>query len=192
MSNELASIARDPDAFEAFYREHVDAVERFVMRRVDDPYLVADLTAEVFLAAIDSAHTFRPDRGTPTGWLYGVAQNVVSAERRRRARELQANRRIAGRRLLGPDDVARLEERIDAEARVRALSAAMDRLTAAERAVLELVALDGLSVKDAALALGIGPVTARVRLHRARRLIRDQLDRTSIVIDLPIAPEVAP
>src|SRR5438067_3470319 len=38
-----------------------------------------------------------------------------------------------------------------------------------ERAVLELVAIDGLPVKDAAAALGIRHGTARVRLHRARR-----------------------
>jgi hypothetical protein len=48
-------IATDPDAFERFYREHVEAVQRFVARRVDDPYLAADLTADVFVAAIESA-----------------------------------------------------------------------------------------------------------------------------------------
>ena len=42
---ELAEIASDPDAFERFYREHVEGVQRFVARRVDDPYLAADLTA---------------------------------------------------------------------------------------------------------------------------------------------------
>src|ERR1700704_448885 len=111
---ELDKIGRDPDAFEEFYREHIEKVQRFVARRVDDPHLAADLTTEVFLAAIDAAHTYRAGRGTPTGWLYGVAQNVVSAERRRHPRELRANQRISGRRLLTADDVTRLEERVDA------------------------------------------------------------------------------
>ena len=52
---ELAEITSDPDAFESFYRQHVEAVQRFVARRVADPYLVADLTAGVFVAVIESA-----------------------------------------------------------------------------------------------------------------------------------------
>lgn len=170
---ELSEIARDPAALEAFYREHIEKVQRFIARRVDDPLLAADLTAEVFLAAIGSAGSYRPGRGTPTGWLYGVAQNVVSAERRRQARELRANQRISGRRLLTPDDVSRLEERIDAEAGGRELLRAMDDLPDGERAVLELVALDGISPREAAQVLGIRDATARVRLHRARARLRN-------------------
>jgi RNA polymerase sigma factor (sigma-70 family) len=55
----------------------------------------------------------------------------------------------------------------------------MDRLPAAERAVLELVALDELSLAEAADAAGVRPVTARVRLHRARRKLRDELEPTA-------------
>jgi RNA polymerase sigma factor (sigma-70 family) len=168
-------IGSDAEAFEAFYREHIEAIQRFVARRVDDPYLAADLTADVFLAAIDSAHTYRPRRGSPIGWLYGVAHNVVAAERRRQARELRAAGRLTGRRLLDADDLARLEERIDAEARARELYLAMDRLPDSERAVLELTALDGLTVSEAAQALRITAVAARVRLHRARQKLRDRL-----------------
>ncbi|MFC7713577.1 RNA polymerase sigma factor [Nonomuraea recticatena] len=59
---------------------------RFVVRRVNDPHLAADLTADIFLAALDSAHTYRPGRGSEIAWLYGVARNVVSAQLRRTAR----------------------------------------------------------------------------------------------------------
>ena len=176
-SGDVAQIAHDPDAFEAFYREHLDAVQRFVARRVHDPYLAADLTADVFLAAIDSAHTYRPTRGEPVGWLYGLARNVVAAEQRRSARERRAASRVpASADLVDPDDLARLNERIDVEAQARRLYLAMDRLSAGERAVLELVALEGLTVREAASVLDIRPVTARVRLHRTRRRLRDQLD----------------
>jgi RNA polymerase sigma-70 factor (ECF subfamily) len=190
-TRDLTGIGRDPDLFETFYRRHVEAVQRFVARRVADPHLVADLTAEVFLAVIKSAHTYRADRGSVVGWLYGVAHNVVSAERRRRAREHLAHERVAGRRELTGEDVARIEDRIDAEARARQLGAAMDRLGQGERAVLELVVLDGLTVTDAAHALHIQPVTARVRLHRAKRALRDHLAPPAVT-ELAITPEVAP
>jgi RNA polymerase sigma factor (sigma-70 family) len=172
---ELSRIAYDPEAFEAFYRAHVEEVQRFVARRVDDPYLAADLTAEVFLAGIDAAAGYRRDRGSPGAWLFGIARNVIAAEHRRSARERRANARVRGRRLLGEDDVERMQERIDAASQSRALLAALAELPEGERAVLELVALDELSVSEAAAALAVRPVTARVRLHRARRALRRQL-----------------
>ena len=52
----------------------------------------------------------------------------------------------------------------------------MDRLPEAERAVLELVAIDELTVAEAAAAAGVRPVAARVRLHRARRKLRAELE----------------
>lgn len=64
-----APIGRDPDAFEAFYREHVEAVQRFVTRRVGDPHEAADLTADVFVAVIEAADDYRPDRGPAIAWV---------------------------------------------------------------------------------------------------------------------------
>jgi RNA polymerase sigma-70 factor (ECF subfamily) len=173
--DELPRIADDPQAFETFYRAHVEAVQRFVARRVDDPYLAADLTAEVFLAGIDAAAGYRRERGSPAAWLFGVARIVVAAEFRRAARERRANARVQGRRLLGEDDLERMQERIDAASHSRALFAALAQLPEGERAVVELVALDDLSVTEAAAVLGLRPVTARVRLHRARGAVRRRL-----------------
>jgi len=173
--DDLPRIAEEPAAFERFYREHVDDVLALVARRVGDPHLAADLTAEVFLAAIDAAPSYRPDRGAPGAWLAGIARITVSAERRRAARERRANARVEGRRLLDADDVERLQERLDAAAQARALHDAIAELPERERAVLELVALDGLSPAEAAAVLRIRPVTARVRLHRARAAVRPHL-----------------
>lgn len=183
---EQAEIGTDPEAFELFYREHVEAVQRFVARRVDDPYLAADLTADVFVAAIESAGSFRRSRGEPVGWLFGIARNVVADEWRRSTKERLTARRVGGRELLVEDDLAALHERIDGESSARALYRELDGLPAGQRAVLELVAVDGLSVEEAGRALGIGGVAARVRLHRGRRRLRDRLDLSTLgVSDVP-------
>jgi RNA polymerase sigma factor (sigma-70 family) len=170
-----SGFASDPDAFEVFYRKHVEAIERFVARRVPDRELAADLTADVFVAAIESAGSYRALRGSPSAWLFGIARVVVSAERRRNGRERVATSRLLGRRLLDADDVTRLDERLDAEAQSRRLYQAMDHLSEEQRAVLELVAVDGLSLGEAAAALRIAPLAARARLHRARARMTDQL-----------------
>jgi RNA polymerase sigma-70 factor, ECF subfamily len=174
-NDEVSRIATDPIAFEVFYRRHVDAVTRFVVRRVADPYLAADLVADVFLAAIDSASTYRPDLGEPGRWLYGVARNVVAAERRRAAKELRAASRVSGRSLLHDGDIADLLERVDVEEQRRRLYEALGGLSEQDRVLLEMVAIDELTVRDAATILEISPGAARVRLHRARQQLRRQL-----------------
>ena len=183
---ELVEIASDPKAFERFYREHVEAVQRFVARRVHDPYLAADLTADVFVAAIESAGSYRRTRGEPVAWLFGIAHNVVAGDRRRKAKELRLAARVRGRELVDEDDLAALHERIDSESSARELYSELIRLPAGERAVLELVALDGLSAGEAGQALGIGAVAARVRLHRARRRLQSRADPLDLgTSDLP-------
>ncbi len=172
---DVRRIGEDPEALDAFYRGHIEAVLRFVTRRVSDPYRAADLTAEVFLAAIDSAGSFRVGRADPAAWLYGVARNVVAGDRRRNAREVRAYGRIAGRALVEEDDIACIVERIVAAEQSRRLYAAVETLPDGDRAVLELVALDGLSLVESSQALGISRVAARVRLHRARKAMQRKL-----------------
>jgi RNA polymerase sigma-70 factor (ECF subfamily) len=169
---DLAAIGRDPELFERFYRTHVDMVGRFIARRVSDPHTVADLTADVFLAAIASAHSYRPERGSVAGWIHGVARHVVAGEFKRRAREHDAAQRAGGRRVLGTEDIARIEERIDAEKSARRTYEALTAMPEPVRELIELIAVDGLTVAQAAAALGVTPLVARVRLHRARKVLR--------------------
>jgi RNA polymerase sigma-70 factor (ECF subfamily) len=183
-SDELARIAFDEAALERFYRAHVELIERFIARRVADPHLAADLTADVFLAAIDAAPSYDRRRGTPSAWVVGIARNVVSCEFRRAARERRARDRIDARELLDPDDIVRLQERIDAEARSRELSDALAALPTGERQIFELVA--GLNPREAASVLGISAVAARVRLHRARAAMHKALQPDTPSVNQPV------
>lgn len=170
-AGQLPLIGVDPELLDAFYSENLESLQRFVARRVGDPERAADLTADIFLAAIESAHRFQP-RSTPRAWLYGIARVIVAEDRRQGARERARGERLRGSALLDEEEAAQIERRIDAGARSRQLYQAMDCLTEDERAVLELVAIDELSVAEAAAAVDVSPVTARVRLHRARRKLR--------------------
>lgn len=174
-AEKVVRIAQDPDIFEAFYRAHLEAVSGFVARRVADPHHAADLTADIFLAAVDAAGGYRPSRGQPRAWLFGIARNVVADDVRRRARELRTVRRASGHRPLDPDSLARIEERLDAARELRRIYAALDCLPERDRRLFELVALDGLTIADAAAVIGVKPPTARVRLHRARTRVQSHL-----------------
>lgn len=174
--DEVRAIGRDPDLLEAFYGEHHASVKAFFVRRVDDPHLVADLVADTFLAAMTAAPRYRADRGSPGAWVTGIARNTLADAVRRRARRLRAESRIRGRRLLDDDAIAAIEDRIAAERATRALYAALAALPGRDRALMELVAVDGMPVVEAAAQLGMKPGTARVRLHRSRARLQQHLD----------------
>jgi len=168
----LAAIAAGPGSLPEFYRRHVAKVTGMGARRFDNAEDVADFVATVFLEVLESAGRFDPGRGSAVAWLYGVAGNVAAGMYRRRMRATQAQQRLSGRALLDADDYARVEERIDAATELRRAYLAMRGLPDGERRLLELVAVDGLTSREAAQALSITPVAARVRLARARGRLR--------------------
>jgi RNA polymerase sigma factor (sigma-70 family) len=168
----LARAHRDPPAFEEFYRRHVDAVVRFAARRSGDPEAVVDLVAAVWLEVVASLDRFDPRRGKALPWILGIAANLWASERRRRAREREALRRLAGRRALDEDDYARLEREIDAARAAPTLHREIGDLPPAERVTAELVLIEGLTPAQVGDALGIPSSAVRMRLTRARRRLR--------------------
>lgn len=159
--------------FERIYRENVGPVTAYFARRTGSPQTAADLTADTFVVAIRSFSTFDPSRGTPRSWIFGIAQHLNAAHHRQNARDRDAAARLGGHRALDPDEVAELVGRIDAERVGRQLREALDRLSATDREVIDLVDLAGLAPKEAAAALGLSRPALRVRLFRARTKLRD-------------------
>jgi len=167
----LRRLSSDPAAFEVFYRRHVDRVIGFAARRVTDPADAADLVAATFVTVLTAARSYDPGRGEPGAWLLGIAARLIVNARRRKARESAALARIAGRRLIGPSDIERLEERIDAARSSQAVIAALKRLRPRAREALLLVSEAGLRPAEAARVLGISPAAFRMRLSAARRAL---------------------
>lgn len=166
---DVRAIAMQPEQLDAFYRDNLPFVRQYVARRLDDPSDVADVTADIFLRVIRSAASYRAGLGPPRAWLTGIARNPVAEHRQVDAHHDIATRRLGGRRWLDEDSADRIVQRVAAEADARALLSLIAELPTSLRSVVELVAVDGLAVADAAAVLGISAGAARVRYHRARR-----------------------
>lgn len=171
--SDVQSVATQPEQLEAFYRHHLPFVRQYVARRLEDPSDVADVTADIFIRVIRSAATYRPDLGAPRAWLTGIARLAVADHRRASAQHDAAMHRLSGRRWLDEDSTERIVQRVAAEADARTLLRLIAELPPSLRSVVELVAVDGLAVADAAAILKISAGAARVRYHRARRLLHD-------------------
>jgi RNA polymerase sigma factor (sigma-70 family) len=158
--------------FERLYRANVPAVMAYFARRTRDPQLVADLTADTFVAVITSFQAFDPRKGTRRAWMFGIARRIYASYCEANSHQQHKLQRLAGRRDLEPDQVEELLDRIDAERASRDLLTELAALPERDRAVIELVDLAGLRPQEAAAALGLAPGTVRMRLMRTRARLR--------------------
>jgi RNA polymerase sigma-70 factor (ECF subfamily) len=153
----MSSVSTDAERFERLWGDHHAAVWAYAARRVARDR-AADVVHETFLVAwrrLDDV----PDHARP--WLLAVARHAILHERRGAARRARLDERLGALpAATAPAPAPPLED--------RALVRAMRELPLADRELLALLAWDGLTVAEAATVLGCRPVTARVRLHRAR------------------------
>ncbi|WP_069860480.1 RNA polymerase sigma factor [Streptomyces malaysiensis] len=159
------------DAFDAAYREHYWAVSRFVARRLDDQaWEVEEVVAEVFAVAWRRRAEV-PE--SPLPWLYGVARHCLANTVRGKGRyrrllaKLGRHEATAGGRTVASPDAERPGSWV-----LEALS----RLTEADQEVLRLTAWEELTVEELSTVLGCGRSAAAMRLHRARRRLREQIE----------------
>ena len=159
--------ARFRDLFETTF----GAVRRYVYHRGGNDGLADDVVAETFLVAwrrLDDV-----PRDDPVPWLFVVARNVWRNERRGSRRRLALLRRVPTPRPVPPPS-----EPPEGHG-VQRVHDALAALGAADQEVLRLVAWDGLSPAQAGKVLGCSPGAARVRLHRARRGLANELAKRS-------------
>jgi RNA polymerase sigma-70 factor (ECF subfamily) len=159
------------EIFAAADREHYWAVSRYVARRLDGRTdEVEEVVAEVFTVAWRR----RADLpAAPLPWLYGVARNCLANAVRGHGRR----RRLVDR--LGNDESAHGRQIVhspDTEGPGAWVHDALARLSPADQEVLRLTAWEELGIDEVAVALGCGSRAAAMRLHRARRRLRAQID----------------
>jgi len=167
--------------FERLYRANVEAVTAYFARRSAEPQVVADLTADTFVAVITSFETFDPRKGTARAWVFGIARRVYASYCEAYSRQEHKLLRLAGRRDLDPDQVEELLDRIDAQRAGRDLVTGLSTLPERDRALIELVDIAGLAPKEAAATLGLSPGAARMRLMRTRAQLRKRATTTNHV-----------
>jgi RNA polymerase sigma factor (sigma-70 family) len=167
---------REPERFSVLFDRHAPFIYRYLARRVG-PDTADDLVGETFLVAFGKRGRY--DTGYPGArpWLYGIATHLVGQHRReeiRRYRLLQS----AGP---GPD-LPDYAERVVADVTARSvrsqLAEGLAGIPGGDRDVLLLIAWEGLSYEEVALAMGIPVGTVRSRLHRARTRLRRSLEET--------------
>ena len=164
-------VAERRERFETAYRELYAPVCGYVFRRIRRPEDAAEVVAETF------ATLWRRFDSCPHGdelrpWLFGVARRVAANQRRGERRRTALGERLVEH--FDPDAFDLIEPAEETSELARAFS----RLSESDRELLSLVAWEGLSRDELAVALGTSRAVVRLRLHRARKRLCDALPAT--------------
>jgi RNA polymerase sigma-70 factor (ECF subfamily) len=165
----------DADAFEALFRQHQHAVYGWILRIVRNPATAEELTVETFWR-IHRAHArFDPERGFE-GWARRIAM-LVALDWLRTSR--------AGSELsleVCTEVAAPVEANPAVTAEIRRKTAlAFGRLPPKLRIAATLAVIEEQPQKDVAAALGISVAAVKLRVFRALRLLRKDLEEQGIM-----------
>lgn len=167
----------EPEAFVAFYRRHLGEMLGFFLRRTRDPELTADLTAEVFAAALIAARRYRPGKRPAIAWLYGIAAHKLADSRRRGRVEARARKRLSLDPIgLEDEDIARIGELAAGAQSQAALEAAVDALPSHQRDAVLARVVQERDYEDIAASMSCSELVVRQRVSRALRNLRKQIE----------------
>ncbi|HVE41133.1 MAG TPA: sigma-70 family RNA polymerase sigma factor [Planctomycetota bacterium] len=153
-------------AFEILFERHRGPLYNFLLRQGADEARVDDLFQMAFLKAFRAIPTFREEARFKT-WLYTIAVNVLQDDRRAAVRrgattEIRETMLVAEPETGGGEDVDRVKE-------------ALGRVAPNHRQLFTLVRFQGLSIAEAAKAVGMTPAAAKVTLFRTTKRIGEML-----------------
>ncbi len=167
------AVAGDHAAISALYDRYVDAIYHYALYRIGDMHTAEDITAEVFLRALESLSRY-DERGVPfVVWLYRIAH----------ARVIDHWRKLHRRTTLPIDDLSEKEmtesdSALDVDVvQHRALRAALHQITGEQQEVIVLKFVQGLGNEEIAQVMGktVGAVKALQRraLEALARLLKE-------------------
>jgi RNA polymerase sigma-70 factor (ECF subfamily) len=171
--------AGDPAAMRRLLEELSGPIYKFGRRFCRNEQDAQDVMQESLAALVRTLPRWRGDSALST-WAYSVARNTCGRMRRRRAGAPQrlesledeaTNAAVLKVAAPGPDPAREFER----NALRRALDAALAALPAAQREVVVLRDVEGLSTREVAATLGLAEEAVKSRLHRGRLALRRAL-----------------
>ena len=177
MSDE--SLARDctggdPAAIAALFDRHGRTISRFVFRMIHDENEVEDIVQATFVEVLRGYATF-DGRSMVSTWLLGIAANVVRHQVRSKVRRRRFEQCFS--LFVDARHTSSVPERVEARRNLALTHAALTRLDIDKQLAFAMCEIEGLSAKDAALALGVTETAIWKRVSDARKAIRRALPK---------------
>jgi RNA polymerase sigma-70 factor (ECF subfamily) len=170
----LARSLYEAEAYAAFYTEYVARVSAYFVRRVFDPEVAVDLTAETFALALERRRQFRGHSAhEEQGWLFAIAKSLLHAYWRKGRIEQAAVARLGLERpSLGTEDFEYLHFQAGMEALRCRLSQALDAVRPDQAAAIRARVLEERDYAEIAADFETTPDVIRARVSRGLRTMQ--------------------
>ena len=170
------AMARDGAAFRTVIKTHNQRLYRIARGVVRNDAEAEDIVQEAYVRAFPHLESFRGDASLGT-WLSRIVINEALGRLRKRRRTVAMPENPQAEIIQFPLNPSDDPERTMAQRQILALvERATDSLPDLYRMVFVARVIEGLSIEETAELLGVRPETVKTRLHRARHLLRKQLD----------------
>jgi RNA polymerase sigma-70 factor (ECF subfamily) len=146
------------------------------MRRWPNPTLAEELVQKTVFDAVRGRGSYDPSRGSPEGWIFGIARNNIRLEMRRRTSRPAVDGDISSY-LEAIDSKPLPDEVLERKETAAVVQAALNRLETKEQVVLKAKYIEGLSARTIARQMNITEKAVHSLLYRARISLRRELKR---------------
>ena len=161
------------DEATALFSSYHDRICRYVLSFVHNPAEAEDLTQDTFLRAYSHRDSLR-DPNAVRGWLYRIATHVCLDRLRQRVAQVSIDSEEGERRIASlPARTPSALEITEREETGACIQRCLDFLSDSYRAVILLHEAHSLTAPEIAELLGESMGTIKIRLHRARRKLRE-------------------
>ena len=171
-----AAQAGDEIAYRRLLQALLPRVRRQVRYRIREAADAEDVVQNALIAIHRGRHTYRPERAFGP-WMRTIVRHCVVDWFRQRGRRTAREVSVANPEAHCVLTFDRNAPGVGAETLDPELVDALARLPLKQREAVELIQLQGLSVAEAALRVGVTPGALKVRAHRGYRALRAALDR---------------
>ena len=176
------ALARDDIAFRIIMERHNRRLYRIARGILRNDTEAEDVVQEAYVKAFTHLDGFRGDSSLAT-WLSRIVMNEALGRLRRERLAVDLDtfeaQRTEAQIIQFPQTVTSDDpERTMAQREILQLvERATDNMPEIFRIVFITRVIEGMSVEETADLLGLQPKTVKTRLHRARRLVREQLNK---------------
>lgn len=169
---------REPQALADLYDRYGRIVYSLILRVVRDTGIAEDLVQETFLRTWNRVQAFDAQKGSVGPWLMAIARNrAIDYLRSTSGRERNA---VEFEETDHPSLYTDMEPGILASDKARVVKAAIQKLSAHQRQVIELAYFEGLSQTEMAARMGQPLGTVKTWVRAALKTLRDELGATAV------------
>jgi RNA polymerase sigma-70 factor (ECF subfamily) len=169
---------REPQALAELYDRYGRIVYSLILRVVRDTGIAEDLVQETFLRTWNRVQAFDAQKGSIGPWLMAIARNrAIDYLRSTSGRERNA---VEFEETDHPTLYTDMEPGILASDKARVVKAAIRKLSAHQREVIELAYFEGLSQTEMAERMGQPLGTVKTWVRAALKTLRDELGATAV------------